>query len=327
MVKRFRAWILAIMLLVSSGGLAKAESPKGEAKKTNKTNIETQAPVERASNENEIVKVNEATGEEVIIGQESQEEIELQARLQQICSKIDEVALELDGETQEITIKEYYSRIKNIVDAINSIAKYENIKVGATTYFNVVAFEYLPKEIQSKVISNYTNNYEKFCDDFLDGALPIPGYASDDINLAMQFCCSEAQEDLTQMFDEMCKGLSSEVEKGQLGGINFTVILSALNYAKNTLSNSGVLSFIVDTYGSTVYSIIFSDIKKLDDFSKYFDGWGRREGNNPLPENPATEADMLLVYFNDFGDLLEKYQTNASEVLDNKVDIFLGQEK
>ena len=95
MVKRLKA-ILLLTLMLGSARFAKAEAPKGEAHVSNKTNIETQAPVEDASLENDIVKVNEATGEEVIV---AQEENELDAMLAQFqseeCRQIVSLAYEI----------------------------------------------------------------------------------------------------------------------------------------------------------------------------------------------------------------------------------------
>ncbi len=71
MVKRLKAMFL-LMLLLGSARIAKAETQKGEAHVSNKTNIETQAPVEDTSLENDIIKTDEATKEEVIVAQEDQ---------------------------------------------------------------------------------------------------------------------------------------------------------------------------------------------------------------------------------------------------------------
>lgn len=96
MVKRLKA-ILLLTLMLGSARFAKAETPKGEAHVSNKTNIETQAPQEDSSSENDVVSVDEKTGEEVIIAQSEDEEI-----------------LELSEEDVIKDLKENYAVIGNL---------------------------------------------------------------------------------------------------------------------------------------------------------------------------------------------------------------------
>ena len=54
MMKKLKAMLLLVLMLTSAR-FAKAETPKGEAHVSNKTNIETQSPIEDASLENDII--------------------------------------------------------------------------------------------------------------------------------------------------------------------------------------------------------------------------------------------------------------------------------
>ena len=120
---KFTAWLTAVVMMAS--GAALAETPEGEIHFSdgNKTTVEDS--LENVSNENEIVKLDEITGEEVIVAQKDPKEIEIQEKLQKICSKIDEVAEELNGEIQPMTKKEYDNKIKTIVDTIKKVAQCE----------------------------------------------------------------------------------------------------------------------------------------------------------------------------------------------------------
>ena len=131
MVKRLKA-ILLLTLMLGSARFAKAETPKGEAYKTNKTNIETQSPQENASSENDVVRVDEKTGEEVIIAQEENELDTMLAQFQseecrQIVSLAYEIAKDKEmGNEPQFTDKEIEKVKKDAIKIFSETASLDD---------------------------------------------------------------------------------------------------------------------------------------------------------------------------------------------------------
>ncbi len=312
-------WLTAVVMMAS--GAALAEAPEGEIHISdgNKTTVEDS--IENIYNENDVVKVDETTGEEVIVAQKDSKEIEIQEKLQQICSKIDEVAEELNGEIQPMTKKEYDNKIKTIADTSEEVMQYNfNVKAGVTAYIDVINFEFLPDNIKSKVIKEYTNNFGRFMDNYFGGQVSISDAINYNSDIERVLYCSEAQANLIQAFDELYQDLVAELQSGQINGVNFEVTHSAYGYALETLPNSGIVYYLInkDCYATGI--AMHKVAKELNGYGKFYNSLGART-DEPLPENPITEEEKFIATMDNIDSFVFAHLNNPGAVLDGQVDI------
>ncbi len=310
MVKRLKAMLLLVLMLTSAR-FAKAETPKGEAHVSNKTNIETQAPAEDASLENDIIKTDEATKEEVIVAQE-ESEARIQARLQQICSKIDEVALAIENnEIKQMTNREYNARFEPIEQLINDKDQCftPQFKNDIVNYFDLSILEILPDGIKGKLMNEYEKDTESFC----YGISAVGDTVWQENNAAYRgkgdfyinqiaFYNDERCQELLQIVIEETVQACDEVKNGQIGGEHYNIVFALLEYAREKLGSTGLFVNITTTCGLPLQTSLFFDyIKKVygDDYSNYFYDLGGIKEGIKLPEDNIAYRDYahLLTSF------------------------------
>ena len=323
MVKRLKA-ILLLTLMLGSARFAKAETPKGEAYKTNKTNVETQAPQDNLSGENDVVSVDEKTGEEVIIAQVTQEETELQEKIKEICNQIDEVAKELDdGEIQQMTPAEYKKKCNEMVNAAKKMARYDDIETTMGTYISVVAFEALPDDIKTSIIRKYNKNAKKVNDDYIGGTMIADEIYKSNGAATKIVCSSEKQVQLVEMFDKLCKDIGKESQNGEINGINTKTFYVAFSYAQEKLANRGIFSHIAMYNGGIAFIKLLDVAKQQEGYSNYFGKWGGilldENGESKIPENPENDVEQFFKIFGDI-QIIEMNYYNANMILGDQVD-------
>lgn len=322
MVKRFRAWILAIMLLATSGGLAQAESPKGEAKKTNKTNIETSAPVENASNENEIVKVNEATGEEVIVAQFDNELDTMLAQFQsEECRQIVSLAYEIAkdnelGTEPQITGKDIDKIRKGVIKAFSETSSLDEKAIAGISLgsyiFNVDGLS----DDEKQELSNkyYDEDAFKAMYELIDVCTHIKAYDIfdpwDNMNLNI-FSVSPQHTELISKFENAIASYGGELKDGNFDLSHHQELMGCYNFCESALQGTGVGILMKMIAGKELGAVQLIYLAAGEDADKYEEYLNLRDGvfNVPDSTNPTPIEQMII----DCDDLHKRCSEGAIE--------------